>query len=113
VHRLGSRKMNIRSCRYLIVKESKIGERLEVTYHVMYYDSFSMEWEPSGQEMGNLEEAKAIRDRENADLDRNTIECGDHYGVINLDIGLEEQCPLNELRDKFRIPKSEMRCLHR
>ena len=76
-----------------------------MTYHVMYYDSFSMEWEPSGQEMDNLEEAIAERDRKNAELDRDTVDCGEHYGVINLDIGLEEQCPLRELRDKFGIPK--------
>lgn len=82
---------------------------MEVTYHVMYYDSFSMEWEPSGQEMDNLEAAKAIRDRKNAGLDRDTIECGDHYGVINLDSGLEEQCPLSSLRDKFGSPKSGLR----
>jgi hypothetical protein len=57
----------------------------------MYYDSFSMEWEPSGQETDNLEEAIAKRDKKNADLDRDTINCGDHYGVINLDTGFEEQ----------------------
>ena len=83
-----------------------------MTYHVMYYDSFSMEWEPSGQEMDNLEEAIAERDRKNAELDRDTVDCGEHYGVINLDIGLEEQCPLSQLRDKFGIPKPEKRHLH-
>lgn len=69
----------------------------------MYYDSFSMEWEPSGQETDNLEEAIVERDKKNADLDRDTINCGDHYGVINLDIGLEERCPLSKLRDKLGI----------
>lgn len=83
-----------------------------MTYHVMYYDSFSMEWEPSGQEMDNLEEAIAERDRKNAKLDRDIVDCGEHYGVINLDIGLEEQCPLCELRDKFGILKPEKRHLH-
>jgi len=77
-----------------------------LAYHVMYYDSFSMEWEPSGREMDSLEKAIAERDRKNAGLDRDTINCGDHYGVINLDIGLEEQCPLSELREKFGIRKS-------
>ena len=65
-----------------------------------------MEWEPSGREMDSLEKAIAERDRKNAGLDRDTINCGDHYGVINLDIGLEEQCPLSELREKFGIRKS-------
>ena len=43
-----------------------------MTYHVMYYDSFSMEWEPSGQEIDNLEEAIAERgSREATILEKN------------------------------------------
>ena len=74
-----------------------------MTYQVMYYDSFSMEGEPVGQETGNLEEAITERDENNAHLDRGCIDCGDHYGVINLDIGLEENCPISSFRLKFGI----------
>ncbi len=57
----------------------------------------------------NLEEAIAERDKENANLDRDNIKCGDHYGIINLDTGLEESCPLNSLRLKFGIPSRTSR----
>ena len=68
----------------------------------MYYDSFSMEWEPVGQETDNLEEAIIERDEKNAkNLNQGCIDCGDHYGVINLDIGLEEQCPISDIRPEF------------
>jgi len=73
-----------------------------MTYQVMYYDSFGMEWEPIGSETDNLEEAIAERDRKNsANLNKGCIECGDHYGVINLDSGLEEKCPISELRQSL------------
>ncbi|MCJ7444174.1 MAG: tetratricopeptide repeat protein [Methanotrichaceae archaeon] len=70
-------------------------------YQVMYYNSFGdMEWEPTGAETNDLEKAIAKRDRLNATLDKDAFECGDHYGVINLDSGLEEQCSLDKLRSE-------------
>ena len=70
-------------------------------YQVAYYNTFGdMRWEPTGPELDDLNEAIAERDKLNATLDKGTFDCGDHYAVINLDSGMEEQCPLKALRQK-------------
>ena len=73
-------------------------------YQVAYYNTFGdMRWEPTGSELDNLDEAIAERDKLNATLDKGTFECGDHYGVINLDSGVEIECPLKDLRKKYGV----------
>jgi hypothetical protein len=73
-------------------------------YQVAYYNTFGdMRWEPTGSELDDLNEAIAERDKLNATLDKGTFECCDHYGIIDLNTGVEIECPLNDSRKKYGV----------
>jgi hypothetical protein len=64
-------------------------------YKVDFWDSFDLSWSGLGPGFDDLHEAICKCDQMQAELppaNKNYKNCGEHYGVIDLDIGKEVYC---------------------
>ncbi len=66
-------------------------------YRVDFYDMFdgwiNKDMEEIKDDFENIEDAKALRDKNNEKLPDSNKRCGEHYGVINLETNSEIDCP--------------------
>lgn len=69
-------------------------------YRVDFYDMFDgwimKDIGETEDDFENLEDAKALRDKNNEQLPDSNKKCGEHYGVINLEMKGEIDCPIDQ-----------------